>query len=817
MANALTRKLASPGRLWDWLAALLVVAAAMTAARRLIVTEWTEHLGRVQTLAFLGAIAGLLIGYSRFNKRQSIFFAVAYGLFAIPWQLGQILSSQIAWRERMESLAGRLGIAIVQMTNDKNVTDPLLFLMLMGALFWALSVVAGYSLTRAANPWRAVIPLGIGIVILHTYDPLFPVRMWYLAVFLFFSLLLVARVHYLGARSAWQKTRTHLPLYVGVDMLRATAAAAGVLIVLAWAAPALAASLDPAERAWQRITEPWQNVRNDVSRAFTSLKASVGVISDYYGENLPLGRGNSRSNQTVMTIETPLRPSSSIRLYWRARAYDYYDSQDGWDVTLADTLPVTPERYGLNYPAYEGRWLVTGKVETLTALSVLYSAAEPRWVSRPAELSLGFGADGTPDIVSIRADDPLLGGETYEFEASVTAASINQLRAAGTNYPAWVTERYLQIPDTITPRTLALAQAIAADLETPYDIAEAVTQYLRDNITYSETVPELPLDQEPIDWVLFDLKQGFCNYYATAEVILLRSLGIPARLAVGYSEGERTLGAQALDVLPGDETGVLGGETLSTEIYSVQQSNLHAWPEVYFPGMGWVEFEPTVSQLPLVRPEGEEFVINPVSNGAENPIDEQQDLSGQDANLPGLGLGDDPTANDLAALQRLGVWLPIAGLAAVIALAALTWRAYRRRGGQALPILVEQGLLRIHLRPPLALQRWAYWARLEPLERAYVEINRALARLGQPPPRNATPAERAEALTEMLPDLAEPIYSLRNAYQTKAYGARSVEDQTAILAGRLVRSASWVVRLRRWLARWQQPPQREDLVSLAGD
>jgi len=78
------------------------------------------------------------------------------------------------------------------------------------------------------------------------------------------------------------------------------------------------------------------------------------------------------------------------------------------------------------------------------------------------------------------------------------------------------------------------------------------------------------------------LKQGFCNYYATAEVILLRSVGIPARLAVGYAQGDNV------------------DDPL---LYTVRQRDAHAWPEVYFPGVGWVEFEPTASQPTLVRPQ----------------------------------------------------------------------------------------------------------------------------------------------------------------------------------------------------------------------
>jgi len=107
---------------------------------------------------------------------------------------------------------------------------------------------------------------------------------------------------------------------------------------------------------------------------------------------------------------------------------------------------------------------------------------------------------------------------------------------------------------------------------------------LRKNIDYSESVPPIPADQELIDWFLFDIRQGFCNYYASAEIIMLRSLGIPARLSVGYAQGEPI-------------------EDMS-DAYLVRQRDAHAWPEVYFPSIGWVEFEPTASQPDISRLEG---------------------------------------------------------------------------------------------------------------------------------------------------------------------------------------------------------------------
>ena len=85
--------------------------------------------------------------------------------------------------------------------------------------------------------------------------------------------------------------------------------------------------------------------------------------------------------------------------------------------------------------------------------------------------------------------------------------TVLQLRNAGDVYPAWVTTHYLQLPDNISPEITALAQRITARVRTSYDMAVAITKYLRSNITYSNTVETPPAGQDPLDWFLFDSKK----------------------------------------------------------------------------------------------------------------------------------------------------------------------------------------------------------------------------------------------------------------------------------------------------------------------
>ena len=145
-------------------------------------------------------------------------------------------------------------------------------------------------------------------------------------------------------------------------------------------------------------------------------------------------------------------------------------------------------------------------------------------------------------------------------------------------YPAFIREHYLQLPDT-SPRVAMLAREVTSAASTPYGRARAIEQHLRRSYQYSLDVGTT-VSADPVEDFLFTRKTGYCEHYATAMVVLLRTLGIPARLVTGF--------------LPGvwNDFG---------NYYTIRQQDAHAWVEVYFPRSGWVTFDPTPS-VPAVVP-----------------------------------------------------------------------------------------------------------------------------------------------------------------------------------------------------------------------
>jgi transglutaminase-like putative cysteine protease len=800
----------------DWQAALLGLVLVQIAAGRLVATQWTEHLTLVQVVGFFGILLGLALGQSIFSRTMAGLFAIAYGVLVIPWQIGSTLVPGIGMVERLLSLRGRLGLVLQELIQRDAITDNILFLLLMALVFWIVAVYAGFTLVRYAHAWRVVLPIGLTIFVIHSFDPLLSSRSWYLAFYLFFALLLVARLVFLNNRAIWKQHHTHIPPDIGFDLARFTALVALVLVLFAWNVPVMAETLRPVANVWRTATHPWMNLRDRFSFAFASLRASVGLVSDMYGESLSLGLGSPLSDQILMEVEAPSNPPQGVRYYWRARVYSVFDGSE-WEVGVEDTREFLPGGRDLTQPGVDSRVEAVFTFHPYNAITTLYVVPQPLWVSRPSEAVITTNPDGTIDLESFRAQEYLRPGEQYDVRSSVSAVTIKDLRAAGTDYPQWVLERYLQLPEDVTPRTYELAQRLAQGQETPYDVTAVVTSYLRENITYQLTIDAPPTGVNRLDWFLFEYKKGFCNYYATSEVILLRSLGIPARIAVGFAQGERQV-----EIMEGQQTEpgeVIGPDIRISDIvtYLVRQKYAHAWPEVFFPGIGWVEFEPTSNEDPLFRPSGEDL-----STANEGQLD-SGDEPGLDESLLGLEDQERDNSPQLQDGSQSEFWTAgnIVRLAVLLlAVAVLVWVVSKTRKGdwaaewfeqlsRQSAIRIEQSLSRLGLRTPTYLRNWVFITGLPPLGRAYLEINRSLKRLGKETKIQETPAERANALIEILPAAKAPNQKLLNEYQAGLYSQHEADPEAARQASIDIRKYSYLEIVKRFLARFQEPERRQ--------
>ncbi|MGH7444867.1 MAG: transglutaminase-like domain-containing protein, partial [Longimicrobiales bacterium] len=243
-------------------------------------------------------------------------------------------------------------------------------------------------------------------------------------------------------------------------------------------------------------------------------------------------------------------------LHWRGRSYDRFDgvrwhrSEPGpYGLPLARSLPPGERVHQLVY----ARTLPTNPIFGLHPIADV----QPRsriWPVREVNGDIRYLGRGAP---------------VYLVVSAARSATPAELRAASTRVPRRMMH-YLQLP-ALPDRIGRLADSLSLGAASNYDRAIRIEQYLRTRFAYTRELPATARETS-IDYFLFERRAGHCEYFSTAMVLLLRSLGVPARNVNGF----------------------LGGEWNDFGNYlAVSQNNAHSWVEVWFPEVGWVEFDPT--------------------------------------------------------------------------------------------------------------------------------------------------------------------------------------------------------------------------------
>ena len=158
----------------------------------------------------------------------------------------------------------------------------------------------------------------------------------------------------------------------------------------------------------------------------------------------------------------------------------------------------------------------------------------------------------------------------YEATSAISRPGPVELRSASQDYPPEILLNYLQLP-RLDPRIPQLAEQVTASASNDFDRADAIERYLRTAFGYTLQLPRVS-HRDPLANFLFERKQGHCEYFASAMAVMLRTQHIPSRVVNGFRTGEFN-----------DVTGQ----------YLVRASNAHSWVEAYFPGYGWISFDPT--------------------------------------------------------------------------------------------------------------------------------------------------------------------------------------------------------------------------------
>jgi transglutaminase-like putative cysteine protease len=313
---------------------------------------------------------------------------------------------------------------------------------------------------------------------------------------------------------------------------------------------------------------------------FTSLGMEAQNITGFSASvNLGDIRKILRSNLVVMRVMVEGGPRQFQGVKWRGVGLTSFDGQH-WYNDNTDQVPLPPasfQRYVL--PHWDGwqnrrpRPLRYRALLSPISTDVLFVAAVPREVTgRVRAITL----DQTDSLhYPGHSYVPL----SYEALSDIGLPSPDELRRASTDYPPEIRRVYIPLPD-FDPRVAELARQVTASASNNYDRAVAIETYLRSNFTYSLDPTGIEPD-DPIASFLFKAKAGYCEYFAAAMAVMLRSLEIPARLVNGFQTG--TYNRVGKDFI-------------------VRGRDAHSWVEAYFPPYGWIAFDPTPADPNPVLP-----------------------------------------------------------------------------------------------------------------------------------------------------------------------------------------------------------------------
>ncbi len=656
----------SPREGWDTF--LLIFAAAGISAWVVREADFVDTPGLMGVI-FLASLTAMLAAKVRgLIWPIPLVGGLLFGILVATYQTatlvegGSALAGMIPVWERVREwydVAATGGIS-------RDLLPSTLFLLYMA---WLLGYVSSWFLFRWKNVWVGLLLSGVSLLTTLSFLPeRFDSRFF---IFIFISMVLVARVSMLQRESLWSrmnigsitKARDRLlsaPIVVCITV---------IILIAAVGAPLRVYVVRAAVDLWNWGRDPLTVFEDDFARLFSGITSKNDVDGRFFGTTLPFQGKISFGGDVVMAAD------AKSPTYWLLRSYDEYTSE-GW--IAGDTIQFDVGPDGLPPPAQESenRELAFQRVQLTFDSDDLFVGGHVDWISHDAVveilepkvfeidlrssvrdgefppdvqqvaselrsllnpppnrfietlvqeilpddlivLSVEPGSESdqwrdqrsvtlrrkdpeTPDVVNWQFKNTLPRDTPYTQYSFVAEVSNNELKVAGEDYPSFITDHYLHLPSTLPDRVRDLAKRVTEDAETPLDKALAIESYLREEggFIYSQDIDSPPTNSDGVDWFLFETKTGYSDYFGSSMTVMLRSVGVPARMAAGYAPGE-------ID---------------STGRWTVRDRDSHGWTQVYFPGHGWIDFEPTTAWPAIDRGEvteeseglGEEAVAEPV-------------------------------------------------------------------------------------------------------------------------------------------------------------------------------------------------------------
>ena len=781
----------------DWLTFGLAMGAVLGVSLSLEASGWSRDMPELTLVGMLGLLFALLLARSGLPMLIAWPLAAVVGAAVVFWQTLEMVGPGDL-EQRVDAIYFRFETWFHLAFTGGISNDSLPFNVMVVGLTWLGVFLFGWSIFRWHNAWLGLIPGGVALFmsLLFIEDSL-PIAIF---LYVMFGFLLVMRTNLMAHMRRWRAQGVSYPPLISLTFFHYTLWAGLLLVAAAWIAPVGPfATPGPVNALAERL----ERFGVHFVRLAGPLRVNKIIPVHDYTAVLPFQGSVELGERELLSVRLS-DPFIEGPIVLRGAVYEEYAS-GGWKAAPRSEVDVPSALAGLdslNEGGSAGRIVpITVTVEAKSVVgTVLFTPGQPLYAGVPARAKLTQGsvrelnvirspdggaslsdeevlaltppgwtalyvrraADdrvqgvaavrslaGLPDVLVLSPRQRLQKGESYTVLGFIRDIPPDELRTASTFYPDPIRSIYLQLPD-MPERVSQLARDVAGAEPAPYDRAKAVESYLR-QYPVDYAIPDTPPGQDTMDYFLFEAKRGYFDYHASAMVVMLRSIGVPSRLAVGFVIDD-------------------GDFDRDESAYVVEHQDAYAWVEVYFPGHGWVEFNPSPDRPADLRPgqKSDEIIVPPLS---------LEDLRNLPVSIGGffpfgqLG-GEAGAAPSESSGFGYTLWIVLAlaaFLAAVAGSAALGWR--RSVAGLPYPQQLWEKTVRI-----------ASWA-------------------GQPPKPGQTPSGFARVLTRRFRGVRD-IDLLADAYNRSRFGRKDADAEERARLARvwtnLRRPLAWEIVRRLW-------------------
>lgn len=572
-----------------WLSPILLFTVVVVMIFTILAAGWVPEDTVIVPSALLGLLLGTLLAKQQTNTWVAWTFLIIYGFLVTTLTLANLWPPlyllindwpqlRIYWLENGSFFLERADIWFTAVFAGSRSNETIIFAYLMGLMAWFLAAYAAWTAFRQRRPLLGLTFMGL-IVALNGYYGEAPIET--IIAFVGVAFLATAALHFSNLEWSWQRQGVDYSREIRTEMLLFATAIGTALLALAFLLP----SFNPSKLARTILSQPvFASLEETWDLAFAGVDSprdrlippgqagGAGILprSFLLGNPPELERNIMLSAETAL-ISGPESATLDLARHWRGLSYEVYTGR-GWALSDERTA-IFDAGEPMPLPAVDEVAIIEQEVNWRFDNRVIrYTLGLPVSFDQPTTT---FWRGQTDFVRAASADTP-----RYNAVSRISTATPDQLRQITIDdiHPAYII-RYARLPDDLPDRIADLAREVTDQAQTPYDQALALERFLR-QYDYSLDVVLPPDGVDPVDFFLFDLQQGYCDYYASAMVVMARTLGLPARVATGFL-------AQ-----PPDEEGV----------QIVRQINAHSWAEIYFGPYGWVEFEPTAAFITTQDP-----------------------------------------------------------------------------------------------------------------------------------------------------------------------------------------------------------------------